>query len=409
MIVFFVTISNDSKSIYKMVRKQRPPREEPKIPEYVLTPIEEAAKAGDLTKVLELYEVHPNQQEVLYSILHFACDGGQLDVVKYVQSIGGLKKEYSNLYRSASWDGHLHIIQYLREQEVQWGNFQFINTLCYYGHLACIEYVLEQGVAWTEEATSHAVTNGHIAILRFAHERGYLIHPHTMDDAAFYGQLECLQYAHTHNFPMGHNAAERAAEKGHIDCLRYCIENNLGWSNEPDNHQNDLVIIQCMVFDQLTSLQVCYEHTEPKTFHLNIALKVQNYDFATYLFKLLQSKNLLDTDYMIQNLNAITQIGSYMYRGYFVPVDVPFDEIKDDMMLRTLCYHISDAYHATSEEDKANMATHKHATLASLLDLILEWREQYRQEQDARYKMVSLEIKDYILQDVVKYCIYDYV
>ena len=384
-----------------MARKKRPEREEPKIPEYILTPIEEAARAGDLEKVKQLYEVDPNQQATLDRILHYACDGGQLDVVKYAQSIGA--ELYSNLYRSASWDGHLHIIKYLREQALDWGSSQFVETLCYYGHLPCIEFVLEQGCEWPRQGTSLAAKNGHISILKYAHEHGYRIDPNTMDDASYHGHLDCLQYAHKHNFPIGYNIAERAAEKGHIDCLRYRFENNIGWSNN-----DHIVIMNCILFDHLSALQVCYEYIEPTTYHLNFALKVQNYDFATYIFALLQSKNLLDTKYMIKNLNAITQEGSYMYYAHFEPVEVPFDEIKDDMLLRSLCYYIDDAYQATTSEEKVKMILQRHDTLASLLHLILEWTDLYRQEQDARYKVLSAEIKE-IPQDIMKHCMYHYI
>ena len=383
-----------------------------KCPEPTLTPLEQAAKIGDLETVKQLYPAAKqkmqqqleNASRELLGVLWYACAQGHLNVVTYAHEEQSAEL-FLGLYRVAAYDDHVHIIKYLYEKGIRFENndrcsaYQFMRTASFQGSMQCIEFVFANGMefAWDNDCTLNAATNGHLSILQFAHERGLHKSERTVDYAAANGHLECLQYAFENGFPHAGDAAIRAAQECELECLRYCIDNKVGWQD--DNYSLQYWIMrECIDSEQMESLEICLEYSHMISQHLQFALKAQKYDFAAYIYKYLRSRETLDADadFLIEVLNNTTQKGNYNYYAVFRPKDVSFDDIKHIPYFREMCYFVGKRYRAyvAHEEKKACLLSVKHATLASLLDLVLAWEQLFVVEHEAVRQAIKEECKE---------------
>ena len=380
--------------------------------EQALSPIEQAAKAGDLDLIKRLYVCDQYQsKDILDSVLGCACVFGHLDIVQYAHTQGCILTP--KLYYFASWHGYLPIIQYIREHGVEWTESYIIYAASAQGHVQILEYALDHGCLWEKTVTRDAAKMGHLNVLKFVFERGLEFDPIILGCAAANGHLSILQYAlvNKHLFVADESyAVFCSVNAGEIQCLRFCIENNFGWSIDPE--ENLHLIRDCIQSDQLEALMLCCDYVTPNTEHLCFAFRLQKYDFVKYLFTLLQAKNEVDVEFMINRMISTIQGRAYDEWVIFDYRCILFDEIKEDTALRTFCYFVVDAYHKLDDQVKLQMQYEKYEKYPlftkTLLDLVFEWQEQYLHEQKVQQQIVTRVLTS-IPQDVIKNCIHCYI
>jgi len=115
-------------------------------------------------------------------------------------------------------------VQYLHKEGCVWDKF-VVALAAHNGHLDCVQYLHVHGCPWNKEATCRASQNGHLDCLRYLHDNGCPWDHWATTFAAANGHLDCLQYLFTNGSEVNNVAAYRAAACNHLHCLRYLVEN----------------------------------------------------------------------------------------------------------------------------------------------------------------------------------------
>ncbi|XP_067660339.1 ankyrin repeat domain-containing protein 50-like [Haliotis asinina] len=189
------------------------------------TPVMEAAKNGH-KKVVEFLVEHGGDLSLVgYSgvnILHLACRGGHLEVVKYIVSQNkvainsrGWKKRTPVM--EAATNGHKKVVEFLVEHGgdlslVYYGGGNILHLACEGGHLEVVKYIVSQNKVdinsrgWKKRTpVMEAATNGHKNVVEFLVEHG--------------GDLSLVYYG-------GGNILHLACEGGHLEVVKYIVSQN---------------------------------------------------------------------------------------------------------------------------------------------------------------------------------------
>jgi len=93
------------------------------------------------------------------------------------------------------------------------------------GHLDCLKYAHEKGCELVCLSTNFAVEKGHLHILRYLYENGCECDIMTIADAAKNGHLNCVKYLHEQGCDWDLRTPVFASERGHLDCVEYAYKN----------------------------------------------------------------------------------------------------------------------------------------------------------------------------------------
>ena len=136
------------------------------------------------------------------------------------------------LTQAAALQGHLEMLQWLRERGCPWDERTCAAAACG-GHLALLRWARANGCPWDDRTCVQAAQEGHLEVLRWAHANGCPWDERTCLVAAAYGQLEALHWARSNGCPWDEDACRMAAAHGHLATLQWAMH-----SGCPHTHQN---------------------------------------------------------------------------------------------------------------------------------------------------------------------------
>lgn len=182
-----------------------------------------------------------------------AIENGNLDVLKYIKSIGynwgdmnyihAIKNGHLHILKwaketgsrliisicaNAATYGQLEILKWARENGHGWGRNICMNA-SQYGHLHILEWAIENGCTWTASTQIAAASRGNISILRWIIDNGYELSKYACEAAAENGQLECLIWLHENGSEWNSSTCAYAAKHGHLECLKWARNNGCEW------------------------------------------------------------------------------------------------------------------------------------------------------------------------------------
>jgi len=180
----------------------------------IMSPIDEAAKAGDLALLISLHE---QGHEWTKDTSAFAAADGHFLCLQFLHKNGCSWDHW--VTANAARAGHLDCLQYLHENGCEWDRWS-TSWAAEYGQLECLRYLHEHGCQWDHWATRQAAAHGHQECLQYLVENGCEVTQQAVYEAAQRCHLECLGYLLTNGCEWTHC--------GHFDCLRYFFENKNG-------------------------------------------------------------------------------------------------------------------------------------------------------------------------------------
>mgnify|MGYP000303398411 CR=1 FL=1 len=186
---------------------------------------------------------------VLPNLIRTAAEHGQLKCLQYLHSA----QRYSLIGCAsvAAASGSLDCLKYVVDWYKMY-NFQPREQVCIAaakkGHLHCLEYLREQGYLWDYNVGIAAAAAGSLPGLQYYHANGGERHYMVCHAAALNGHLSCLQYAHEDGCPLMPatvtvkvnkeykrrfsvssgvmHLVEQVAQYKHWDCVLYLILQN---------------------------------------------------------------------------------------------------------------------------------------------------------------------------------------
>jgi len=196
-----------------------------------LTPIDEAAKAVNLTLMVSLHREGEQGHTSNTRTMAYAASSGNLECLRYLHE-NGCEWDW-RATANAAYGGYLECLRYLHEHGCEW-NVWAIDNASGNGHLDCLKYLHENGCQWdTSSTVLCAAAKGHLECLRYLHKSGCPFDSCASSAAAFNGQLACLKYLYEHgckwdNDSFTHiykNGWEPTSPTAQLDCLQYLYDN----------------------------------------------------------------------------------------------------------------------------------------------------------------------------------------
>jgi len=162
-----------------------------------------------------------------------AAEYGELDILKYIHENGGScwNKQVS---RSAIENGHVHVLKYIHEKGGPVSeSIVNLSDVAKNGHLNVIIYFRDTGLFPLSKIkigtiNYNAACNGHIHILQYLHENNNLWSESASRGAAFGGHLKILKYLQANEYPWAEDVCTHAAKNGQLDVVKYLCEE--GWA-----------------------------------------------------------------------------------------------------------------------------------------------------------------------------------
>ena len=268
------------------------------------------AKQGNLAALKWLLE---NQFPYDYRILFYAASGNSIEVLEYVTGIinwgdkldlfefathsveilewlwkrkpktyepgesraclvaaekghlEGLDWCYQKMFHLGSWgkavqNGHLHIVQWFKDNLLDWKNKLFADA-AKGGHWAIAHWGLNNGATWNKETCTIAIEHGHFDFVKTALELGLPMHCGVIKAAVRTGCQPFIQYLlESGDLHIG-DACTAAAEKGHLELLKYFQK--LGCSCTTKTFQATLLNSQWKILEYLEEIECPIGVNEP--------------------------------------------------------------------------------------------------------------------------------------------------
>ena len=155
------------------------------------------------------------QFEALKWVFSLGCPLNEWDSEKYTYTINGSTFTCSMTARMDGWtcsraarDGHLDILQWLREQ-----GCPFAKDICKYAamsdNLDILKWLQSLGCSWDEEVCATAAEYGHLKTLIWLREQGCQWNKKTTRVAASNGMFHTFKWAVEHDCPVKHDLLHR--------------------------------------------------------------------------------------------------------------------------------------------------------------------------------------------------------
>jgi hypothetical protein len=224
--------------------------------------------------------------------------------------------------------------------------YDTIREAASHGDLEAIKRMHKAGYAWDQNATSEAAANGHLDCLIFLHTSGCPWSYHTPAYATSSGHLDCLRYAYENGCKWDFLTPFFAAQEGHLQCLRYACEHGC--------------VENSMFF-------LCVAKHAARKFHL---------DCLEYA---------IENGYPYETEEVLQLIGENMPDSFEFENSYWFTQFLDTWL----------------ERDEERSST--NFTTVRLKSKYVEYKRKKTQQ------ILQNELKDYLICDVIKYCLYTFI
>jgi len=158
-----------------------------------------------------------------------AAISGHLHIIQWAREDGCDWNLSTSL--AAAEGGHLHVLQWLRENGCPWHSKIFrIAAGC--GHLHILQWLLESNhddIASTSdfESCKAAAGGGHLNILQWLRDNGYGWNSDTCTAAAGAGHLNILQWARANGCPWNSDTYHAANRNGFTEIVNWALQNGV--------------------------------------------------------------------------------------------------------------------------------------------------------------------------------------
>lgn len=162
-----------------------------------------------------------------------AAKRGDLAMVKWAVEHKAPWPEFLELTatvaEAAALEGHLHILEWLEENEYPIELDHVYNTACRYGQLSLLKWAHGILPLWNSDHASIAAGCGQLETLQWAHENQLPLDAQTCASAASNGKLHVLQWLREKEVPWDDQVCVDAATNGHLEVLKWARANGAPW------------------------------------------------------------------------------------------------------------------------------------------------------------------------------------
>lgn len=134
-------------------------------------------REGNLKSLKWIWKKYPLRRQELFTqdnCMWYACSGGNLELVRFVEKKGEvLKPEH---FSAAIISGNVELLKILREKGAQISVSSFSNA-CFEGHIPVLEYLKGLSCEYTGDCYNKAAGSNNLEVLRWLKENGYLLTP----------------------------------------------------------------------------------------------------------------------------------------------------------------------------------------------------------------------------------------
>lgn len=159
-----------------------------------------------------------NEQPLPGGAIHHAAVYNQLDMMRYLLSIGVQPESYT--MENALYRRNVETIRIFREAGCEWPQ-NTLSTFVMYDSLDC---------------------------LILAHENGCPLTAGLCNIAAQYSHLRCLEYLHLHGCPWNASTTHAAVKEGHVECLKYAHQNGCAMSPRLPKYAISYQTFECIPY-----------------------------------------------------------------------------------------------------------------------------------------------------------------
>ncbi|GFH53327.1 hypothetical protein CTEN210_09803 [Chaetoceros tenuissimus] len=221
------------------------------------TEFREIAEKGDIDMFKLLLEKDVEISSWLYQILPAAASNNQLQLLKWLHRNnlcqGPECKSYVVL--EAIKNGNMQMFKWAQNvfncHRIEYVGHDFLDHTAKSDGLELIQYLRSQEISWGEQTFRFAAKIGNISFLQYLVDTGCphedpSIYTHAMEIKDNEKALEVLQWLHQHGVPWNENTCFKAVEKGNLQALKYLRSNDCPWNDSClikaiENHHQDIV------------------------------------------------------------------------------------------------------------------------------------------------------------------------
>lgn len=178
------------------------------------------------------------------NVFKSACEGNRINILEQLVGDMSLRPWRVGAYIAASTQGHIPVIQWLREHNFEWDDDVCAATAAY-GQLETLKFLIANGCPCKRESICEDACRGNqLTVLQWLHdEQGCSLTLKTGHVAAKCSSLEILQWLHANNAPFDEITSALAGRFGGLDKLQYLRSRDcpwdhrtVGWSQELGQH-----------------------------------------------------------------------------------------------------------------------------------------------------------------------------
>ena len=197
-----------------------------------LAPKSMIARAAIVANRLDVlkHAVEEFRCKIIQPALVAAVSYGNLEICDWIDTRGVvLANPENDLVQAAAENGHLHVLQWLKETLTVWRvDRNVIYQAALRGHLAILQWLYESGREYFElwsEAMDGAAEGGHLECLKWLRSIGSYWNGATSDCAARSGDVNVLRYVIVNGCQYNRLILwECALKKGDLASLKYLLE-----------------------------------------------------------------------------------------------------------------------------------------------------------------------------------------
>lgn len=180
------------------------------------------------THFFEKYRHPPSFEFLLYP----AIEGGQLEVLKWMQQIGMKFKTVE--FDSAAENGNMNVLQwacdnsFIKDSQLT----GLANRAAWGGKMEVLLYLKGLGATLEPSTLSAAAEGGHLEMVKFLRSENVPWDEGLGLRVAQQGHLVILDWAVKNGYSLPLKACNQAANRGHLNILQWIVDNKLAWNKE---------------------------------------------------------------------------------------------------------------------------------------------------------------------------------
>jgi len=192
---------------------------------------------GDYIETLKY--VLENGCPYFHSIIDQAVNDNRIECVKYLVNCNNYG-QYKALTWNASYKGNLEMLKFLHEK------IGYLQSNCHYpcitkGHLDCLKYIRQFYQTWKDNYSEIIAQEGHVNILQYALEEGLYIDTEIIAIRGVqHGHFCVLKWAYENGLPIKGSARFASMKESSLDSFQYAICHGENITREIINNLNEL-------------------------------------------------------------------------------------------------------------------------------------------------------------------------